>query len=159
MLAAQAAMTGTGMPQGSRTSARTPLARAALDRGYGHAGVLGIVLFAFHGLISLFGGEDAFRDIWMAAWFVELFIGAGLLFGALTVYYAIRARCHGPLAVVAALAPLYALYALTNLGVAIPGTRWLMMNYAPGVAVSLLYAGLCIGVCCYWFVLGRQIDR
>jgi hypothetical protein len=142
----------------SRAPAKTPATHAALDRGYGYAGSLGVVLFAFHGLISFSGGEDAFRDIWMAAWFVYLFIGVGLLFGAQALHYAIRAGLHWPLAVVAVLFPLYALYALANLGLPVPGTHWLVIGYAPGVAVSLLYAGLCVGVSAYWFALGRQID-
>jgi hypothetical protein len=33
-----------------------------------------------------------------------------------------------------------------------------VLPYAPGVAVSLLYAGLCIGVSAHWFVLGRRTD-
>jgi hypothetical protein len=126
-----------------------------LDRGYRYAGFLGFIVFAFHGLIGLFGGEDAFRDIWMAAWFVYLFIAIGLLLVVQTVHYAIRAGLHWPLTVVAALAPLYALFAFANLGMPVFGARWLVLNYAPGVAVSLTYAGLCIGVASYWFVLGR----
>jgi hypothetical membrane protein len=132
--------------------------RGVLDRGYGSAGLLGIVLFAFHALVGLFGGEEAFRDLWMAAWFVYLFIGVGLLLAAMTVHAAICAGRHWPLDVVAAIAPLYALYALANLGLPVPGSQWLMLQYAPGLAVSLLYAGLCVGVSVHWFVLGRKTD-
>lgn len=143
----------------SRPPARTLADRAALDRGYGYAGLLGAVVFAFHALISFFGGEDAFRDLWMVSWFPYLFIAFGLPFGAQTVHYAIRTGFHRPLTVVAMLAPLYLLFALANLGIELPGTRWLLLKYAAGVAVSLMYAGLCMGVACYWFALGRSIDE